>query len=173
MVARGEIAALFVFVNPLSSHPHDADIEALSRICNVQDTMFANNPSTAQSIVLALEYSAIGYSKLQQRKDSLLQNQKSSTNTSTYSSTESNHFSMGTEQQQQQQQRYSRYGRGGSNFMMDSESVEERLLSNHESFISKSYQDKNALMNKSMRGSVLNGPRPKLSVLAGDEHESG
>ena len=64
MIARGEVAAVFFFTDPLSSHPHEADIIALNRICCVHDTMFANNPSTAQALIFALEYSAYGFSRL-------------------------------------------------------------------------------------------------------------
>lgn len=64
MIARGQVAAVFFFTDPLSSHPHQPDIEALNRICCVHDTMFANNPSTAQALVYALEYSAFGFSRL-------------------------------------------------------------------------------------------------------------
>lgn len=64
MVSTGEVAAVFFFIDPLSSHPHEADIVALNRICCVHDTMFANNPSTAQALVYALEYSGFGFSRL-------------------------------------------------------------------------------------------------------------
>lgn len=75
MIARGQVAAVFFFTDPLSSHPHEADIIALNRICCVHDTMFANNPSTAQALIYALEYSAVGFSRLMgenpnQKKDS-------------------------------------------------------------------------------------------------------
>mmetsp|Transcript_8143 Transcript_8143/g.9392 ORF Transcript_8143/g.9392 Transcript_8143/m.9392 type:complete len:310 (-) Transcript_8143:314-1243(-) len=64
MIARGEVAAVFFFTDPLSAHPHEPDIQALNRICCVHDTMFANNPSTAQALIYSLEYSAFGFSRL-------------------------------------------------------------------------------------------------------------
>lgn len=64
LISQGEVAAVFFFIDPLSAHPHQADIVALNRICCVHDTMFANNPSTAQALVYALEYSAFGFSRL-------------------------------------------------------------------------------------------------------------
>lgn len=76
MISQGKVAAVFFFTDPLSSHPHEADIQALNRICCVHDTMFANNPSTASSLIFALEYSAFGFSRLigknpdYQKKDS-------------------------------------------------------------------------------------------------------
>lgn len=76
MIAQGKVAAVFFFTDPLSAHPHSADINALNRICCVHDTMFANNPSTATALIYALEYSAYGFSRLigenpdYQKKDS-------------------------------------------------------------------------------------------------------
>jgi methylglyoxal synthase len=64
LIVKGEVAAVFFFTDPLSAHPHEADIAALNRICCVRDTMFANNPSTAQALIHALEYSAFGFSRL-------------------------------------------------------------------------------------------------------------
>jgi len=64
MITKGEVAAVFFFTDPLDSHPHQADIIALNRICCVHDTMFANNPSTAQALIYALEYSAFGFATL-------------------------------------------------------------------------------------------------------------
>jgi len=64
MIAQGLVAAVFFFTDPLSSHPHNADIIALNRICCVHDTMFANNPSTANALIYSLEYSAYGYARL-------------------------------------------------------------------------------------------------------------
>ena len=58
MIASKKVAAVFFFTDPLSSHPHEADIASLNRICCVHDVMFANNPSSAQSLVFSLEYSA-------------------------------------------------------------------------------------------------------------------
>lgn len=42
------------FRDPLSSHPHHADIEALSRLCDVYQVPLATNPSTAKAILLYL-----------------------------------------------------------------------------------------------------------------------
>jgi methylglyoxal synthase len=64
LISQGKVAAIFFFTDPLSAHPHAADIEALNRICCVHDTIFANNPSTAKALVTALENSPFGYSRL-------------------------------------------------------------------------------------------------------------
>lgn len=77
MISQGEVAAVFFFTDPLSAHPHHADIEALNRICCVHDCMFANNPSTATAMIYAIEFSAVGFSRLigenpDQRTDSVV-----------------------------------------------------------------------------------------------------
>eukprot|EP00548_Thalassiothrix_antarctica_P013064 CAMPEP_0194166010 /NCGR_PEP_ID=MMETSP0154-20130528/1754_1 /TAXON_ID=1049557 /ORGANISM="Thalassiothrix antarctica, Strain L6-D1" /LENGTH=577 /DNA_ID=CAMNT_0038876583 /DNA_START=63 /DNA_END=1796 /DNA_ORIENTATION=- len=64
LIAQGKVCAVFFFVDPLSAHPHAADIGALNRICCVCDVMFANNPSTATALVYSLENSSFGYSCL-------------------------------------------------------------------------------------------------------------
>ena len=64
MIATGNVAAVFFFTDPLSSHPHQSDVVSLNRICCVHDIMFANNPSSAQSLVFALQFSEFGYSRL-------------------------------------------------------------------------------------------------------------
>ncbi len=51
MVAQGEIAAVFFFVDPLGKHPHDPDIQTLMRICNVHNVPLATNTATAGFII--------------------------------------------------------------------------------------------------------------------------
>lgn len=51
MVAQGEIAAVFFFIDPLGKHPHDPDIQTLMRICNVHEVPLATNPATAGFII--------------------------------------------------------------------------------------------------------------------------
>jgi methylglyoxal synthase len=51
MISRGEVAAVFFFIDPLSAHCHEADIYALNRICNVYDCLCAHNPSTADALI--------------------------------------------------------------------------------------------------------------------------
>jgi methylglyoxal synthase len=53
MIANGEVAAAFFFIDPLSSHPHEADIRALTRICDVHNTASATNPWTGLGLVIA------------------------------------------------------------------------------------------------------------------------
>ena len=64
MIATGQVAAVFFFTDPLSSHPHQSDVVSLNRICCVHDVMFANNPSSAQSLLFALQFSRFSSSRL-------------------------------------------------------------------------------------------------------------
>jgi methylglyoxal synthase len=50
-VAEGKIEAVFFFVDPLSSQPHDPDIQGLLRICNVHNVPLATNSATAAFII--------------------------------------------------------------------------------------------------------------------------
>ncbi len=54
MISTGNICGVFFFRDPLSSHPHHADIEALSRLCDVYQIPLATNHSTAEAVLLYL-----------------------------------------------------------------------------------------------------------------------
>ncbi len=47
MVAEGRIRAVFFFVDPLSAHPHDPDIQTVMRVCNVHTVPIATNVAGA------------------------------------------------------------------------------------------------------------------------------
>ena len=53
-VATGGVDAVFFFVDPLSAQPHDPDIRALLRVCNVHDVPVATNLATANLVIAAL-----------------------------------------------------------------------------------------------------------------------
>lgn len=53
-VATGRVDAVFFFVDPLSAQPHDPDIRALLRVCNVHDVPVATNVATANLVIAAL-----------------------------------------------------------------------------------------------------------------------
>lgn len=50
-IASKEIGAVFFFVDPLSSMPHDPDIRALMRVCNVHNIPLATNLAAADLII--------------------------------------------------------------------------------------------------------------------------
>ena len=45
------IIGVIFFRDPLSSHPHHADIEALGRLCDVYQVPFATNPQSGEAIL--------------------------------------------------------------------------------------------------------------------------
>jgi methylglyoxal synthase len=47
MVAVGRIRAVIFFVDPLSAHPHDPDIQTVMRVCNVHEVAIATNVAAA------------------------------------------------------------------------------------------------------------------------------
>src|ERR671914_87997 len=52
-IAGGEVGAVFFLVDPLDKHPHDPDIQAIQRVCNVHDVPLATNVATANLIIAA------------------------------------------------------------------------------------------------------------------------
>jgi len=50
-VVTGKVAAVFFFVDMLSPHPHDPDIQTLMRMCNIHNVPLASNPATAELII--------------------------------------------------------------------------------------------------------------------------
>jgi methylglyoxal synthase len=53
-VASGGVDAVFFFVDPLTPQPHDPDIRALMRVCNVHNVPLATNLATADLIIAGL-----------------------------------------------------------------------------------------------------------------------
>jgi methylglyoxal synthase len=53
-VATHAVDAVFFFVDPLAAQPHDPDIRALLRVCNVHNVPLATNLRTADLIIAAL-----------------------------------------------------------------------------------------------------------------------
>jgi methylglyoxal synthase len=47
MVAERRIRAVIFFVDPLSAHPHDPDIQTVMRVCNVHSVAIATNVAGA------------------------------------------------------------------------------------------------------------------------------
>lgn len=50
-VATRSVDAVFFFVDPLSAQPHDPDIRALLRVCNVHNVPLAMNVATADLVI--------------------------------------------------------------------------------------------------------------------------
>jgi methylglyoxal synthase len=54
MIAERTLDALIFFVDPLSPHPHDVDVKALTRLAIVYDIPFALNRATAEMMLAEL-----------------------------------------------------------------------------------------------------------------------
>jgi methylglyoxal synthase len=59
LVATRAVDAVFFFVDPLTALPHDPDIRALLRVCNVHNVPLATNLATADLMIPALARSAV------------------------------------------------------------------------------------------------------------------
>lgn len=55
MLVVGKIDAVLFFIDPLNSHPHEVDVQMLTRLCNVHDVPLATNYSSAKCIVSYLK----------------------------------------------------------------------------------------------------------------------
>jgi len=53
MITTDDVAAAFFFIDPLSAHPHEADIRALTRICEVHNIACATNPISGAALCYA------------------------------------------------------------------------------------------------------------------------
>lgn len=53
-VAEGKTKLVLFFKDPLASHPHEADVSMLIRVCDVHNVPLATNEATAQLLLLAI-----------------------------------------------------------------------------------------------------------------------
>lgn len=51
LIASGEVDMVFFFRDPLTSQPHEPDISALLRVCDVHDVPLATNPASAHLLL--------------------------------------------------------------------------------------------------------------------------
>ena len=54
-VAEGKIAAVLFFRDPLTAQPHEPDVSALMRVCDVHSIPLATNRATAEAVVELME----------------------------------------------------------------------------------------------------------------------
>ena len=53
LIATGEVHMLIFFTDPLSPHPDDVDVKALSRLATVYDLPVACSPASANALAIA------------------------------------------------------------------------------------------------------------------------
>lgn len=53
-VAEGKTKMVLFFKDPLASHPHEADVSMLIRVCDVHNIPLATNEATAQLLLNAI-----------------------------------------------------------------------------------------------------------------------
>jgi methylglyoxal synthase len=56
LVASGEVQAVIFLRDPLTAHPHEPDVSALVRLCDVHNIPLATNLATAEAVVNLLFY---------------------------------------------------------------------------------------------------------------------
>ena len=54
-VAEGKIDAVLFFRDPLTAQPHEPDVSALMRVCDVHNVPLATNKTTAAAVVAMLK----------------------------------------------------------------------------------------------------------------------
>jgi diacylglycerol kinase (ATP) len=60
-IVAGDVAAVVFLVDPLYSQPHEPDIRALLRVCEVYNVPLATNIATAEAVVAQLQKSRVGH----------------------------------------------------------------------------------------------------------------
>ncbi len=57
-IAEEKVLAVFFFRDPLTAQPHEPDVSALVRLCDVHDVPLATNPASAEALALWLDRQA-------------------------------------------------------------------------------------------------------------------
>ena len=60
MVAEDRVLAVIFFRDPLTAQPHEPDVSALMRICDVHNVPLATNLAAAEAVLAWLEHGAEG-----------------------------------------------------------------------------------------------------------------
>lgn len=55
LVAQGKVDAVIFFRDPLTAQPHEPDITALLRVCDVHNVPLATNPETGKAVLKWVE----------------------------------------------------------------------------------------------------------------------
>lgn len=76
MISEGKIASIFFFKDPLTSHAHASDIEALTRLCDVHQIPYATNAASAEGLMMSLKAYGLDW-ELHRQDSAVVQNYKS------------------------------------------------------------------------------------------------
>jgi methylglyoxal synthase len=64
MIAKNEMDAIFFFRDPLTAQPHEPDVTALLRLCDVYSVPLATNMGTAELLIRGLEEGLLDWRKI-------------------------------------------------------------------------------------------------------------
>jgi len=64
MIAKNEMDAIFFFRDPLTAQPHEPDVNALLRLCDVYSIPLATNMGTAELLIRGLELGMLDWRKI-------------------------------------------------------------------------------------------------------------
>ncbi len=68
LVSRNEMDMILFFRDPLTSQPHEPDVNALIRLCDVYQVPLATNMGTAEIIIRGLKHGYLDWRKLDKTK---------------------------------------------------------------------------------------------------------
>ncbi|MBA9027789.1 MULTISPECIES: methylglyoxal synthase [Bacillaceae] len=68
LVSRNEMDMIIFFRDPLTSQPHEPDVNALIRLCDVYQVPLATNMGTAEVIIRGLKDGYLDWRKLDETK---------------------------------------------------------------------------------------------------------
>lgn len=60
-IAYNEIDAVLFFRDPLTAQPHEPDVSALFRLCDVHNIPLATNVATAEVLIMGIERGDLGW----------------------------------------------------------------------------------------------------------------
>lgn len=69
MIAKNQMDLIFFFRDPLTSQPHEPDVTALVRLCDVYSIPLATNMGTAEMLIRGLEEGYLQWRDLVKSKD--------------------------------------------------------------------------------------------------------
>jgi methylglyoxal synthase len=64
MIAKNKMDVVFFFRDPLTAQPHEPDVTALVRLCDVYNIPLATNMGTAEVVIKGLEHGDLEWRKV-------------------------------------------------------------------------------------------------------------